>query len=59
MEETHPQLKVSDIIFDIPKSWNIQKMQKMFDEESIAEIKRIPLPSFSRSQDKAIWIPST
>lgn len=49
MEQNQPQLKAFDIIYEVPISWNIKKMQELFDEESIQEIRRIPLPSFSRS----------
>lgn len=58
MEENQQQLKVSNIISEVPISWNIQKMQEVFDKENIQEIRRISLPSFSRSHDKVFWTPS-
>ncbi|KAG2679677.1 hypothetical protein I3760_11G062000 [Carya illinoinensis] len=55
MDTIHPLIKVSDLIQNNPKSWDIRKLQSLFDQPSIREILKIPLSQTVQGEDKKIW----
>ncbi|KAG2667197.1 hypothetical protein I3760_15G101000 [Carya illinoinensis] len=55
MESSHQSIKVSDIILNNPKSWDIHKMKNLFDQTSITEILKIPLTTRVQDEDKEVW----
>lgn len=58
MDQDHPSIKVLDFILDNSRLWNVQKLQSLYDQETIEEIQKIILPANSRRQYQIIWIPN-
>lgn len=48
-------LKVSDLINCITNSWDIQKMQTLFQRDCIKEILKIPLLASTQRLDSLVW----
>lgn len=58
MEEIFPHLKVSDSITQTSRAWDIQKLQSLFNEESMTEIQKISISQNLQRQDSLIWSPN-
>ncbi|KAG2712835.1 hypothetical protein I3760_04G144500, partial [Carya illinoinensis] len=55
MNSIHPSFKVSDIIINNLRSWDIQKMQNLFNQTSLAEVLKILLSPRVQDEDKVVW----
>ncbi|KAG2717649.1 hypothetical protein I3760_03G186200 [Carya illinoinensis] len=55
MDTIHPLIKASDLIQNSLKSWDIKKLQSLFDQPSIREILKIPLSQIAQGEDTEIW----
>lgn len=59
-DETIPRdqsLKVSELMMENPRSWNIILIQALFHQDSVNEILKIPLAqhNYHRLEDRIIW----
>ncbi|XP_042964528.1 uncharacterized protein LOC122298726 [Carya illinoinensis] len=51
-------MKVSELISQSNDSWNIPILVSLFQQDSINEILKIPLPLSNQSSDKLVWTPT-
>lgn len=58
MNEAFPCQKVTNLIMQFPRTWDIHKLESLFDLDSISENYKIPLSHNNHRQDLLIWIPN-